>query len=89
MASSVEVLNEFEYDEINNRFIGFLTNITEKEHGKRVLAYCPFCGAKFPERLGDKLTEILQKEYGLGSWKDYKKTPPEFQTDEWWKKRGL
>ena len=51
--------------------------------------YCPFCGAKLPERLDEKLTEILQKEYGLSSWKDYKKAPHEFHTDEWWKKRGL
>jgi hypothetical protein len=51
--------------------------------------YCPFFGTKFPERLDDELTEILRKEYGLGSWKDYKKAPPEFQTDEWWKNREL
>ena len=53
------------------------------------MLYCPFCGAKLPERLDDKLTEILQGEYGLSSWKDYKKAPKEFHTDEWWKKRGL
>jgi hypothetical protein len=51
--------------------------------------YCPFCGAKFPDRLDEKLTKILRSEYGLDSWKDYKKAPKEFQTDEWWKKRGL
>jgi hypothetical protein len=51
--------------------------------------YCCSCGAKFPERLDQKLTEILQKEYELESWKDYKQAPEEFQTDEWWKKRGL
>jgi hypothetical protein len=51
--------------------------------------YCPFCGAKFPDRLDEKLTEILQKEYGLSSWEDYKRAPHEFHTDEWWKKRGL
>lgn len=54
-----------------------------------IMDYCPFCGAKLPERLDDKLTEILQKEYGLNSWRDYKKAPKEFHTDEWWKKRGL
>ena len=51
--------------------------------------YCDACGAKFPERLDEKLTEILQKEHGLSSWRDYKKAPHEFRTDEWWKKRGL
>ena len=53
------------------------------------MEYCPFCGAKLPERLDGVLTGILQKEYGLNSWKDYKKAPHEFHTDEWWKKRGL
>ncbi|MBR1479637.1 MAG: hypothetical protein IJ599_01930 [Alphaproteobacteria bacterium] len=51
--------------------------------------YCPFCGAKFPQRLDGKLTEILRAEYGLQSWRDYKKAPHEFHPDEWWKKRGL
>ena len=54
-----------------------------------VMKYCPYCRAKLPRQLDDKLTEILQKEYGLTSWKDYKKAPKEFHTDEWWKKRGL
>ena len=54
-----------------------------------VMDFCPFCGAKLPERLDEKLTEILKNEYGLESWKDYKKAPKEFKTDEWWKKRGL
>ena len=64
--------------------------LNKKEYGGfEPMDYCPFCGAKLPERLDGKLTEILQKEYGLNSWKDYKKAPHEFHTDEWWKKRGL
>lgn len=51
--------------------------------------YCPFCGASLPGRLDFKLTEILKSEYGLTSWRDFEKAPSEFQTDEWWKKRGL
>jgi hypothetical protein len=51
--------------------------------------YCYYCGAKLPDRLDETLTKILQNEYGLESWKDYKKAPHEFHTDEWWKKRGL
>lgn len=51
--------------------------------------FCPFCGARLPERLDEKLKEILRQEYGLESWKDYKKAPKEFHTDKWWKKRGL
>jgi hypothetical protein len=51
--------------------------------------YCPFCGAKLPERLDKKIIEVLRDEHGLTSWKDYKKAPHEFHTDEWWRKRGL
>ena len=53
------------------------------------LDYCPFCGAKLPTRLDEKLSEILQNEYGLKDWHDYKKAPHEFHTNEWWIKRGL
>ncbi|MDR2666959.1 MAG: hypothetical protein LBB34_02485, partial [Holosporales bacterium] len=64
--------------------------LNKKEYGGfDPINYCPFCGAKLSERLDEKLTEILRSEYGLDSWKDYKKAPQEFQTDEWWKKRGL
>ncbi|MDR1208254.1 MAG: hypothetical protein LBJ89_02790 [Holosporales bacterium] len=51
--------------------------------------YCNSCGVNFPEKLDKQLTEILQKEYGLESWRDYKKAPAQFHTDEWWRKRGL
>lgn len=64
--------------------------LNKKEYGGfEGMDFCPFCGAKFPQRLDGKLTEILQAEYGLLSWRDYKKAPHEFHTDEWWKKRGL
>ena len=51
--------------------------------------FCPFCGARLPNRLDEKLSEILKEEYGLDSWKDYERAPREFHTDEWWRKRGL
>lgn len=64
--------------------------LNKKEYGGfEPMDYCPFCGAKLPDRLDKKLTELLKKEYRLNSWKDYKKAPHEFYTDEWWKKRGL
>lgn len=60
------------------------------------LLYCPWCGTKLPEDLGEKMEEILEKEYGITEkdcnaqgWDDEKDLPKEFQTDEWWKKRGL
>ncbi|HEV2916118.1 MAG TPA: hypothetical protein VGW78_00060 [Candidatus Babeliales bacterium] len=56
------------------------------------MIYCFCCGKKFPESLFDKWYETLEKEYGLNdptSKKQEKLIPAEFQTDEWWKKRGL
>ena len=64
--------------------------LNKKEYGGwTAMDYCPFCGAKFPERLDENLSEILQNKYGLESWRDYKKAPHEFWTDEWWKKRNI
>ena len=72
------------------------------DHGKYIgvrqrLWYCPWCGTKLPEDLGDEWDEALKTEYNLtindfvdkkGRW-DESKIPEEFRTDEWWKKRGL
>ena len=64
--------------------------LNKKEYGGfEPMDYCPFCGAKLPTRLDEKLSEILQNEYGLKDWHDYKKAPHEFHTNEWWIKRGL
>ena len=53
--------------------------LNKKEYGGwTAMDYCPFCGARFPERLDEKLSEILRSEYGLECWKDYKKAPHEF-----------
>jgi hypothetical protein len=54
--------------------------------------YCPWCAKKLPESLRDKWFETLEKEYGLDdpdSKEQQKLIPKEFETDEWWKKRGL
>ena len=56
------------------------------------LSYCPWCGEKLPESLRDKFFDVLEEEYGLelsiGELDD-ERIPKEFQSDEWWKKRGL
>ena len=60
-----------------------------------VIYYCPFCGAKLPEDLYDKKYEIIKAELGSEYLPDSdgnppkKELPPEFRTEEWWKKRGL
>jgi hypothetical protein len=48
------------------------------------MEYCPFCGSKFESALITEYWETIKMEYGTD-----KRLPPEFQTDEWWKKRGL
>ena len=57
--------------------------------GWTAINYCPFCGAKLPDRLDKKIIETLKNEYGLCSWISYEKAPNEFHYDEWWRKRGL
>ncbi|GHS92696.1 hypothetical protein AGMMS49949_05130 [Alphaproteobacteria bacterium] len=67
----------------------FLKNRVCFSEGCTEIVYCPFCGTKFPDRLDKELTKILREEYGLDSWRDYKKAPKEFHTDAWWKNRKL
>ena len=54
--------------------------------------FCPYCGAKLPADLVHERMQILEKEYGIDDlyYEDQRKRmPQEFETDEWWKKRGL
>jgi hypothetical protein len=55
--------------------------------GKQGIYYCPWCGSKLPESLRDSYFETLENLYGEDFSRD--NAPAEFQTDEWWKKRGL
>jgi hypothetical protein len=57
-----------------------------------VIDFCPFCGTKVPKSLTKKRSEILEREFGIDDpydTKQKKRIPQEFETDEWWKKRGL
>jgi Domain of unknown function (DUF6980) len=55
--------------------------------------YCYLCGKKFPFDLNDEWERILREEYNIddpyNDKEQIKRIPAEFQTEEWWKKRGL
>jgi hypothetical protein len=55
------------------------------------IKHCPWCGSRLPTDLDNQWFEVLETEYGLTDpcGDDEDKVPPEFHTDEWWKKRGL
>ena len=79
----------FEYDPVYKRIIGFVTQRNSHDFFRRVLGYCPHCGAKQSDLTlyyEDALEEAVGKEFC-----DIKpeEIPEEFKTDEWWKKRGL
>jgi hypothetical protein len=64
----------------------------ELENGySRPIQFCPWCGKKFPKRLGKEWDKVVEKEFGITNhhYDHRDKLPPEFETDEWWKKRGL
>ncbi len=59
-------------------------NIAQQIH------FCPWCGKILPHDLSNSFFETVRKELGLdGNLSEIKNLPTEFQTDEWWKKRGL
>lgn len=53
---------------------------------------CPWCGKILPHSLREEYVEILENlnpEEDIDFLFDVEKLPAEFQSDEWWKKRGL
>jgi len=56
------------------------------------IEYCPWCGKKLPLSLRDEYFAILESEYEIDNdirAREAGILPAEFETDEWWKKRGL
>ena len=59
------------------------------------IEYCPFCGNKFAKDLIEEYWEYLISDAGAeyypsdDNYDPNRPLPIEFQTDEWWKKRGL
>lgn len=86
-----------EYDLSIRKYYFVLHYKGKRSIEKQPALYCPWCGTELPKTLGEEWDELLEQEYGLttndfwdknGKW-DESKIPPEFRTDEWWKKRGL
>lgn len=71
---------------------GYSIVLSEDEDATRQkLCYCPWCGKEYRLGLGYVWMDILRDEYGIIDpiFDDRDKVPPEFWTDEWWRKRGL
>ena len=80
---------ELEYDPQFRSYYLLLKNGAYGTHQE--ILYCPWCGTKLPKDLDGVWSETLKREYGIKDpiFDDADKVPPEFRTDEWWKKRGL
>jgi hypothetical protein len=62
-------------------------HITRMGSSSTVILYCPWCGNKLPERLTEEWYQTL---YCMGHSDPGEETiPEEFDTSEWWKKRGF
>lgn len=65
------------------------------EGGNMPITYCPFCGKKqLPDLCNEYwetvIAEVGEEYYPTNENYDPKRpVPTEFQTEEWWKKRGL
>lgn len=56
------------------------------------ISHCPRCGSTLPSSLTDEWHIFIEKKFGITGYVDQEilnTLPPEFRTDEWWKKRGL
>ena len=84
--------DKYIYFDLSERCFGIFQ---KNEKYAIAIKHCPFCGTKLPIPLIDEKWDTILEELG----KDYvsddegnppkKRLPKEFQTDEWWKKRGL
>ena len=89
------LLADIWYDEATRAYDILSRHDPDMFYGRRIY-HCPFCGTKLPETLDPD--EYILKEYGedyvrSSSDPQYKALPEkirkEFDSDEWWKKRGL
>jgi len=55
---------------------------------RRVIDYCPWCGAELPAGLGEERAEEIQRR-GLDPLAEDDDLPADLLDDQWWKSRGL
>lgn len=65
-------------------------------HGRNLGAYqeinyCPWCGKKLPQSLGEEWCEVIKEEFGLDYVfaQEWETLPEKYKTDRWWKEKGL
>lgn len=57
----------------------------------QLICNCPFCGKTLPRNLIDEREKVIKKELKIDPYdlEQEKLIPEEFNSDKWWKKRGL
>ena len=60
-----------------------------KDSSKIRISHCPWCGSKLPSGLRERWFHELENMFPDFDGFADERIPPEFQTDEWWKKRAL
>jgi hypothetical protein len=76
-----------------NSFLREYYIIQNKKETVIRISYCPFCGCLLPKSLRVNFFNTLEDEFGLDieikNIRSNPLIPSEFQSDQWWKKRGL
>ena len=76
----------FRYDPVSR---GYGIPILDGGSAKQQIHFCPWCGSRLPESLSDKWFEILDEMFPDFDGFADDRTPEEFKSDTWWKKRGF
>lgn len=83
------------YEEKERQYHVLCSNLLKHYTGYPI-SFCPWCGSKLPEPLDPD--ETIEKEYGADYLRPYydpmyrplpEDVDKDFQSDAWWKKRGL
>lgn len=73
----------------NNKFREYYIEM-KKSNGYQIIRYCPWCGQVLPPSLREIWFDIMENEFGVVDViDDYKKIPPQFNSDAWWIERDL